>query len=150
MPTVATPGLPLDHVPPAGVEPSDSVPLMHIGVFPVIEEGRLFTVAVRVALQPVDRLYEIVVTPPVIPVPIPVVVSTNKTAGEAEVQIPPEGVDEYEFDDPTQMLPDPVMVEGVGFTDNVLVTKQPVEVLTTVILAVPVDIPLAAPEDALI
>jgi len=42
------------------------------------------------------------------------------------------------------------MVEGVGFTDNVLVTKQPVEVLTTVIVVVPVDIPLAAPEDALI
>ena len=42
------------------------------------------------------------------------------------------------------------MVEGVGFTDNVLVTKQPVEVLTTVILAVPADTPLAAPEDAFI
>lgn len=91
---MATAVLPLDHVPPAGVEPSVSVPLMHIGAFPDIEDGRLFTVIVRVVLQPVDRLYEIVVTPPVFPVPIPVVVSTANTAVEATVQIPPEGVDE--------------------------------------------------------
>jgi len=93
VPTVAMPGSALDQVPPAGVEPSESVPLMHIGVFPVIEEGRLFTVTVRVVLQPVERLYEIVVIPPVIPVPIPVVVSIAKTDEAADVQIPPEGDD---------------------------------------------------------
>lgn len=42
------------------------------------------------------------------------------------------------------------MVEGVRFTVNVLVTKQPVEALTTVIFAVPEDIPFAAPVEGLI
>ena len=93
VPTDATPGLPLDHVPPPGVEPSVSVPLTHIGAFPDIDDGRLFTVTTRVVRQPVGRLYEMVVIPPVIPVPIPVVVSIAKTDEAADVQIPPEGDD---------------------------------------------------------
>ena len=52
-PTPATPGLPLLHVPPAGVTVNGVVIPTQIPVLPVIADGNEKTVTARVTEQPV-------------------------------------------------------------------------------------------------
>jgi hypothetical protein len=94
VPTVATPGVALDHVPPAGAELSVMTPPTHIAELPVMTEGRLFTVILLVVLQPEGSVYVMAVTPPVTPVPEPDVESIVSTDDVPDVQIPPVGDEE--------------------------------------------------------
>jgi hypothetical protein len=91
VPTVATLGVALTHVPPAGAELRAITPPTHIAELPVMTEGRLFTVILLVVLQPDGSVYVIAAIPPVTPVPEPDVESIVRTDDVPDVQIPPVG-----------------------------------------------------------
>ena len=68
--TVATPVLPLLHVPPVSVSPRVSVAPWHSAPAPVIADGKGFTVTVAVLEHPVDVCVKLISeVPPVVETP---------------------------------------------------------------------------------
>ena len=87
--TVATAVLPLVHEPPVGLLPRVIVAPSATGVLPVIAPGSGFTVSTAVEIQPVPKVYVMVVVPPAMPVTKPVVVFIVPAAGLLLLHVPP-------------------------------------------------------------
>lgn len=124
---VATPVLPDDHVPPLVASLSVVVALLPPGqrkLMPVMGAGEAFTVTSARALQPVDRIYEIVtmpvLTPATKPLP-PVIVMTVAVPVLLLLQPPPAVALLSVVVVLSQMVNAPVSGAGSGFTVSTLV-----------------------------
>ena len=56
VPTIATTGVELDHMPPDGVDESEVIPLTQTRLLPVMGEGFVFTDTDLQVLQPVESV----------------------------------------------------------------------------------------------
>jgi len=127
-PTIATPVLLLNHVPPDVVFASVDIDPSHTLNVPVIAAGLAFTVIVSFLEHPVARVYVILVVPVVTPVSIPEHDPIDATPVALLTQVPPAGVVETVVVKPVHTEDDVVKDTGIGLTVNVAVEKQPVVV----------------------
>jgi hypothetical protein len=116
---------------------------------PVIAAGNGFTVTTRVALHPVESVYEIVDVPFMIPLTTPVDRSTVATAVLPLVQLPPSVALARLVERPIQTLAVPEIAAGSALTVTIACLKHPVGNVY-VIEAVPAETPVNTPALALI
>jgi hypothetical protein len=83
---------------------------------PVIAGGLGSTVIVVVAIQPVDKMYDIVVVPALIPVARPVETPMVAIAGVLLLHVPPGMLLLSEVELPLHSSAVPVIAPGTGFT----------------------------------
>lgn len=143
--TVAMAVLPLLHVPPVRVLVSVVVPPVASVAVPPMVGGLLLTVTTLVTRQPPAIVYDIVTTPPVIPVTIPVVLPTVPTVRPLLLQVPPVVVLLSVVVVPAHILAVPVMAAGALFTVTTRVLIQPVD-NRYVIVVVPAVNPRTTPD----
>ena len=115
LPTVATPVLLLDHVPPVVELARVCTEPLHIENVPVIADGTGFTDISYVAIHPLN-VYVIVVEPAETPVVTPVEAFIVATEVLPDVQLPPVVALLNVTALPTHTLLLPVIDEGSGLT----------------------------------
>lgn len=126
-PTVATPVLTLDHVPPAGDEDNDRLVPRHVLVVPVMADGVIFTVTTAVLKQPVAANVCVTTAVPA-DTPVAVVVPAVPETVTTEVLLLPHGPVPLETSvvfAPSQTLSVPVTLSGLASTVTTCCTKQP-------------------------
>ncbi len=128
-PIVATAGVELVHVPPAGAEVSVVVPEGHIERVPEMAEIG-FTETKTVRRQPVGNVYDTKAGPPAVPTPLttPVSEPTETTVTALELHVPPGVVLERVVDEFAQNVVVPVIAGGNGFTVTTSDTEHPATV----------------------
>jgi hypothetical protein len=125
-PIVATPGVPLIQVPPppsvnVTEDPTHTLP------GPEIDDGNIFTVSIAVLIQPVGRVYVIVVLPAIPVVTVPDDDPIVATLVLLLVQVPPVIASvNVVVAPPAHKLSVPPITAGSGFTVNGVDTWQPV------------------------
>jgi hypothetical protein len=124
--TVATDGLLLVHVPPAGVLLSVAVIPIQTFEPPVIDAGKALTVRSTVCAQPVPTVYVIVVVPTAAPPATPVKRATVPITGLLLVQSPPGALLVSVVVWPMQIFAAPPIGGGIVFTVTIAVARQPV------------------------
>jgi hypothetical protein len=122
--TVATVGQAILHVPPVEGFVSVIVDPAHTEVGPTIGVAAETTVIVFVAAQPAT-VYLMVTVPGLTPPTMPVTAPTVAIVTSVLLQIPPVEELASGVVAPTHTVPAPVIAEGKGLTDMVLVVKQP-------------------------
>ncbi len=123
--TDATPVFPDDQVPPVVTQLSTVMLPLHKLVVPVIAAGIAPTVTILVRLQPVAKVYEIVVVPFNTPFTVPVEEPTVATVVALLAHVPPVVVFESVVEKPTQTLATPDMVSGRAFTVATFIVVHP-------------------------
>jgi hypothetical protein len=123
VPTLATGGRELFHVPPAGELANVVDEPTQITNEPVIGDGDGLTDNIFVAVHP-PRAYDMVTTPAASPVTTPVE-PIDAIVGALLDHAPPGGVATYVMEDPThtEVLPE---IPAPDVTDTVVETLQPV------------------------
>ena len=137
-PTVATPVVPLAHVPPATASPSVVVLPTHTCKVPVIAESA-FTVTIAVVVQPAGVVYIIVVVPFAMALTTPVVKPMVATPTVLLFHVPPPTASESVVLLPAHNANVPV-IGANGFTVTTAEAVQPAAVVYTM-----VDVPPATP-----
>jgi hypothetical protein len=116
----------LTHVPPAVAEDNVVLNPWQIADTPVMAAGRGWTVTDFTAMQPVLRVYVIVVTPAATPDTTPVAGATDAIAVLLLLHVPPDTALANVEVAPTHTAEAPEMAEGVLLTVTTLVAMQPV------------------------
>ena len=126
-PIDATPGALLDQAPPEVVSDNVVVELWQIPDVPEIGAGSGFTVNTLVAVQPDERVYEIIAVPTNRPVTVAVVKmpETDATEELPLLHVPPGVISVKEEEEPAQTSAVPVTDEGVRFTVIAWVATHP-------------------------
>lgn len=130
-PIVATPGVPLVHIPPV-TELVSVIELPTHNLIPGVPSepargpGIGFTVTLYVAKQPVGIIYVIVTTPAATPVTTPVEDPTVAIVVLLLVHVPPSGLPVSVIEEPAHTVLGPE-ITGVGSTVMIKVAKQPVD-----------------------
>lgn len=110
----------LVHVPPETVLVSVVDTLGHNTAEPPIAEGGGTTLMLENVLQPVGNVYTMFEVPPEIPVTTPEVIPMLAMPGEVLLHVPPEEALVKPVVDPTQTIPEPLIVAGIGLTESVI------------------------------
>ncbi len=119
LPTVATPGALLVHVPPGVASVNVIVEPTHTADGPAITAGNAFTVITLVVEQPPPNEYVIVTIPGFTPVTIPVKDPTVAIVSELLLHVPPLMISLSVIVDPTHTLDGPVIGAGEELTVTV-------------------------------
>jgi hypothetical protein len=119
------PGALLLQVPPVTASVRIVVEAWHTVKLPVIAAGNGFTVKIAVVVQPVGKVYVILVVPASIPDTTPPA-SIVATVVILLAHVPPAVASVSVVVRPWQTLSVPVMIEGSEFTVTIAVEMQPV------------------------
>ena len=125
--TEATEALLLLHVPPALASVSVTDEPVQMPLTPLMADGRSLTVTMVVVMQPVGKVYVMIVVPNATPVTTPEPATTVAIVVLSLAHVPPVEASVSDVVAPMQTLAVPVMVAGNGFTVITADVEHPVD-----------------------